>query len=92
MILYTCMPAELVLEGLHSPPKPMIEVTVGDLIMLVAPVAPGIGRIVRLVSAPLDAYLRPDLAPGQTIHFAAAGKEAGAAASSSGSTENPGQL
>ncbi|WP_080838800.1 YlzJ-like family protein [Cohnella massiliensis] len=92
MILYTCMPAERVLEGFDSAREPMVEVAFGGMTMLVAPVAPGIGRIVRLVSAPLDAYLRPELAPGQTIHFGAGAAGKQTEGSFSGTTETSGQL
>lgn len=72
MTLYTPMPLELVLEGWSDASQSMIEVELGSLRMLLTPVAPGVGKLVRLVSAPLDAYLMPALEPGKLIYFGAA--------------------
>lgn len=69
MTLYTTMPLELVLDGIQIEPGPFVEVTIHDVTFQLALLAPGIGRIVRLVSAPLDYYLRAEYAPGQTICF-----------------------
>ncbi|MBB6672854.1 YlzJ-like family protein [Cohnella nanjingensis] len=69
MTLYTTMPLEIVMEGWSEDPPPMLELTFGETRLLLAPVAPGVGRIVRLVAAPLDHYLRPEYAPGQLICF-----------------------
>ncbi|MDI4646150.1 YlzJ-like family protein [Cohnella hashimotonis] len=72
MTLYTPMPLELVLEGWSDGQEPMIEVEYGTLRMLLTPVAPGVGKLVRLVSAPLDTYLLPAFEPGKLIYFGAA--------------------
>jgi hypothetical protein len=69
MTLYTTMPLELVLDGIQNEPGPFVEVTIQGVMLQLLPVAPGIGRIVRLVSAPLDCYLRSEYAPGQMICF-----------------------
>ncbi|SFB43156.1 YlzJ-like protein [Cohnella sp. OV330] len=72
MTLYTPMPLELVLEGWSDGQEPMIEVEYGALRMLLTPVAPGVGKLVRLVAAPLNAYLLPAFEPGKLIYFGAA--------------------
>jgi hypothetical protein len=73
--LYTTMPLELVLDGMQSDPAPMIEVSRGELTMLLAPVAPGVGRLVRLLSAPLDYYLRAEFSPGSLVYYGTPGTE-----------------
>lgn len=72
MTLYTTVPLELVLEGWSAGQETMIEIEQGALRMLIAPVAPGVGKIVRLLSAPLDAYLLSSLEPGRLICYGAA--------------------
>jgi hypothetical protein len=69
LTLYTIMPLELVLDGVQSEPGPFVEVTIQGVTMQIMPTAPGIGRIIRLLSAPLDYYLRSEYTPGQTICF-----------------------
>jgi hypothetical protein len=69
MTLYTAMPLELVLDGIQNEPGPFVEVTIQGMSLQLLPVAPGIGRIVRLLNAPLDCYLRSEYLPGQTICF-----------------------
>lgn len=76
MILYTTMPLELVLDGVKETPAPTVELTLGAVKMQIAPVAPGIGRIVRLVQAPLDCYLLPQYEPGRLVSYAAQGTAA----------------
>jgi hypothetical protein len=73
MTIYTAVPLELVLDGIQNEPGPFAEVTVRGMKMQVEPIAPGIGRIVRLLDAPLNSYLRPELTPGSTVHYADAG-------------------
>jgi len=70
MNLYTPVPLELVLDGWRSEPGPFLDITLGGVMMRILPVAPGIGRIERILSAPLDCYLAPAYAPGQTICYA----------------------
>lgn len=69
MTLYTIVPEEWIWEETRRSQPRTVEVRRGDLLIEVAPVAPGIGTIVRLLHAPLDAYLRPELSPGQTICY-----------------------
>ena len=71
MNLYTPMPLELVLDGWGRQPGPFVDVTIGGITMRLRPVAPGIGTIERILSAPLNCYLMPTYAPGQTICYAA---------------------
>lgn len=71
MILYTVVPPDAVLE---SGPDAgafadLIEVNVPEMRLLVSPVGHGVGRIVKLVAAPLHCYLRPELTPGSLIAF-----------------------
>lgn len=67
MTIYTNIPLELVFEGMNEPRAAYMDVVVGDIRMQVEPLSPGVGRIVRLVECPLDAYLRPELSPGNVI-------------------------
>jgi hypothetical protein len=69
MTIYTAMPLELVLDGIQNEPGPFVEVTVQGVTMQLTPVAPGIGKIVRLLSAPLDCYLLSEYSPGRTICY-----------------------
>ncbi len=71
MTLYTSMPLELVLDGFHNEPEPLHEVWAAGVKMQVVPLAPGVGRIVRLLECNLHDYLRPELAPGSVISFTA---------------------
>nr|WP_255807543.1 YlzJ-like family protein [Cohnella mopanensis] len=63
------MPIELVLDGIQEEPGPFVEVTVQGITMQVIPTAPGMGKIVRLIAAPLDVYLLSEYAPGQTVCY-----------------------
>lgn len=69
MNLYTPMPLELVLDGYGNKLPPMMEIEWSGMLVQVTPVAPGLGRIVRLVQAPLDSYLQPQLEPGRIIAY-----------------------
>jgi hypothetical protein len=71
MTLYTNMPLELVLEGFHDEVEPVQEVWALGVKMQVTPVAPGIGKIVRLLECSLDDYLNPNLTPGTIITYQA---------------------
>ncbi|WP_274651490.1 YlzJ-like family protein [Paenibacillus humicola] len=74
MTLYTCMPLELVYDGIKQQPGPFVDVTIGNVRMQLEPLSPGIGKIVRLLECPLDAYLRPELTPGTTIAYGGSGQ------------------
>ncbi|BBH20811.1 hypothetical protein Back11_21560 [Paenibacillus baekrokdamisoli] len=69
MTIYTCMPLELVFDGFNEQPGPYLDITVGEIRMQIEPLSPGIGKIVRLMDCPLDAYLRPELFPGSIIAY-----------------------
>ncbi|MBB6635329.1 YlzJ-like family protein [Cohnella thailandensis] len=71
MILYTSMPIERVMEGWENGPGPLIEIEHTGMTMLLSPLSPGVGRLVRLVSAPLETYLNPSYAPGSLIYYGA---------------------
>ena len=69
MTLYTSMPLELVLDGINQQPGPYVDITIGGVRMQIEPLSPGIGKIIRLMDCPLDAYLRPELSPGTVIAY-----------------------
>lgn len=69
MTIYTSLPIELVLEGLNRDMEPHQEVWVNGVFMQVEPVAPGMGKIVRLLQCSLDDYLNPALAPGSIVMY-----------------------
>ncbi|MFD0959541.1 YlzJ-like family protein [Paenibacillus chungangensis] len=68
-MLHTTMPLELVLQGLEDAQEQLQEVTVRGVRMQITPVAPGIGKIVRLLDCSLNDYLKPDLTPGSYIIY-----------------------
>lgn len=69
MTLYTSMPLELVLEGFNDEVEPLQEVWANGVKMQVTPVAPGMGKIVRLLECDLNDYLNPSLMPGTIVHY-----------------------
>jgi len=71
MTIHTIMPLELVFDGMSAQPdcRPLVEIESGDMRLQIEPLYPGVGRIVRLVSCPLDHYLRQDLAPGSLFVY-----------------------
>jgi len=69
MILYTSMPLEVVLEGVNEEREPYLEVWAGGVKMQVEPIAPGAGRVVRLLQCSLDDYLNPSYNPGSIIQY-----------------------
>lgn len=69
MTLHTTMPLEMVLDGIEDAQEQCQEVTVRGIRMQIAPVAPGIGKIVRLLDCSLNDYLDPELSPGSHIHY-----------------------
>ncbi|MCU6707163.1 YlzJ-like family protein [Paenibacillus sp. J5C_2022] len=69
MMLHTTMPLEMVLQGLEDAQEHFQEVTVQGIRMQITPVAPGIGKIVRLLDCSLNDYLNPELTPGSYIHY-----------------------
>ncbi|MWC26507.1 YlzJ-like family protein [Paenibacillus sp. MMS18-CY102] len=71
MTLYTNMPLELVLAGMNEEREPCVELELDGALLQVEPVAPGIGKIVRLVHAPLQQYLNPKYYPGSLITYSA---------------------
>lgn len=69
MTIYSIMPMELVFDGIHEQPGPYVSVQIGDVRLQIEAVSPGVGRIVRLIDGPLDAYLRPELTPGTVVAY-----------------------
>lgn len=69
MTLYTNMPLELVLEGFNGEMENLQEIWSNGVKMQVMPVAPGMGKIVRLLECQLDDYLNPKFTPGNIIHY-----------------------
>ncbi|UVI32558.1 YlzJ-like family protein [Paenibacillus spongiae] len=71
MTIYSSVPLEVVLNGLNEQPGPFVDIAVGGIRMQVEPLSPGIGRIVRLLECPLEAYLKPEYTPGTVIAYGA---------------------
>jgi hypothetical protein len=69
MTLHTVMPLELVLQGYDEEGEQTLEVRAKGVRMAVVPVAPGIGRIVRLLECSLYDYLDPALSPGTMVSY-----------------------
>ncbi|WP_219836718.1 YlzJ-like family protein [Paenibacillus sp. R14(2021)] len=69
MTIYTMMPLELVFDGIHEQPGPYVSIQVGNVHLQIEAVSPGIGRVVRLLDGPLDAFLRPEFTPGTLIAY-----------------------
>ncbi|GKU78688.1 YlzJ-like family protein [Paenibacillus sp. L3-i20] len=69
MTLYTSMPLETVFQGFNEVMEPLHDIWVQGVQMQIVPVAPGVGKIVRLMNCSLDDYLNPDLMPGTIIHY-----------------------
>lgn len=69
MTIYTNMPLEVVLEGFHDEMEQLQEIWLKGIKMQVMPVAPGMGKIVRLLECSLDDYLNPNLTPGTIVHY-----------------------
>ncbi|MDF2834530.1 MAG: YlzJ-like protein [Paenibacillus sp.] len=69
MTLHTVMPLELVLQGFDEDGEQTLDVRARGVRMSVVPVAPGIGRIVRLLECSLYDYLDPALSPGALISY-----------------------
>ncbi|MHA6484339.1 YlzJ-like family protein [Paenibacillus sp. strain BS8-2] len=69
MTLHTIMPLELVLQGYENEGELTLDVRVKGIKMTVVPVAPGYGKIVRLLECSLYDYLDPTLAPGTLISY-----------------------
>lgn len=69
MILYTTMPVEVVLEGYDSFKPDYLELDYPGGKLLVEPISPTEGRLVRLISPCPEDYLRPENQPGTIISF-----------------------
>lgn len=69
MTLHTVMPLELVLQGYADECEQTLDVRAKGVRMTVVPIAPGIGRIVRLLDCSLYDYLDPALSPGTLISY-----------------------
>ncbi|AJY76623.1 YlzJ-like family protein [Paenibacillus beijingensis] len=69
MTLYTNMPLELVLDGFHGERPSLMTIRINGVVMEVEPVAPGTGKIVRLLECDLYQYLNAQYAPGELVSF-----------------------
>lgn len=69
MTLHTIMPLELVLEGIHQEPPATLEINYEGVMLQVEPHAAGMGKIVRIIQAPLSSYLESRYAPGAWIDY-----------------------
>lgn len=73
MTLYTAMPLELVFEGFQSERPPLVTIRKDGIVMQVEPIAPGTGKIVRLLHCELYKYLDARYAPGAVVSYFAEG-------------------
>lgn len=71
MTIYSTMPLEIVFQGINEQPGPYLSVQAGDVRLQIEAISPGIGRVVRIMDGPLDAYLRPELTPGTVVAYGA---------------------
>lgn len=69
MTLYTSLPIELVMQGIEDEVEPMQEIWALGVKMQIMPIAPGKGKIVRLLECKLDDYLNPNLSPGMIVQY-----------------------
>ncbi len=69
MTLYTIMPLEQVLEGMQEERAPSLEIQHEGMLLQVEPIAPGAGKLIRIVQADLERYLDPAYSPGTLIHY-----------------------
>jgi len=69
MIMYTAMPLELILSGYDDFNPTYEEIEYNGVSMLIEPISPYQGKIVRLLSCNPQDYLHPSYTPGNTIHF-----------------------
>ncbi|MUT66413.1 YlzJ-like family protein [Paenibacillus sp. NEAU-GSW1] len=71
MTLYTIMPLETVFEQMHNgnEAERPVQIWWNGIHMEVEPIAPGMGKIVRLLQCQLDDYLNPGLFPGTVVMF-----------------------
>ncbi|MDT8901362.1 YlzJ-like family protein [Anaeroselena agilis] len=67
-VLWTVLPAELVLDGFEKSPV-YEEAEIAGAKVMVEKVAPYECRIVRLLSTAPDDFLRPELQPGVTLSY-----------------------
>ncbi len=74
MVLYTVYPLETVLEGYASVPSEYLELDYGTGCIVVEPLPPHSGKIVRIISSRPQDYLNPRLQPGSLISFDLRGK------------------
>lgn len=68
MIVYTAMPLERVFDGMDENRR-LKEIQVEGMTMLVEPISPDQGKIVRLISSNPNDYLNMRYEPGQKIYF-----------------------
>lgn len=70
-VLYTIVPLEEVLAGFQAEEKinQGREVWVDGVYMQVEPIAPGMGKVIRLIHCGLDDYLNPQLSPGTVVKY-----------------------
>jgi len=70
MILYSIVPPETILEGYESFKPEYLELDIpGRGKMLIEPLSPTEGRLVRLISPCPNDYLRPEYQPGTLVSF-----------------------
>lgn len=67
MIIWSPLPAEVILDGFDAPPRPALELRHHGRLLLVEPVSPNQVRLVRLISTDPNDFLHPDLQPGRIV-------------------------
>lgn len=74
MILYTPLPVEDVLQGYEKEAPELIEMSMGDAMVLVQRTGINQGIVHRIISTEPKDYMRPELQPGCVINFQAVQK------------------
>lgn len=69
MIIYTCMPLELVFDGYEQFAPKYEEINYNGVQMVIEPCGSFQGKVVRLISSNPQDYLNPNYSPGAVIHF-----------------------
>lgn len=67
MILWSPLPAEVILDGFDAPPRPAMEMRHHGRLLMVEPVSANQVRLVRLISTDPNDFLHPDLQPGRIV-------------------------
>ncbi|XEC97167.1 YlzJ-like family protein [Paenibacillus tarimensis] len=69
MTLYTIIPIERVFESPQEERNMGVEIMYNGVHLQIEPVAPGMGKVIRILDGSLNDYLRPELAPGCVLMY-----------------------